>query len=325
MTRRSAPVSVITPAYNAEACLHRAISDALNQTLPPEEIIVVDDGSTDGTAEIARGFGDRLRYIHQENVGSAVARNTGIGAATAPWVALLDADDSWLPDHLERCWSVLDSESNLMWCCGTYTTPTTEEGADERTLHAWQRLAGTSGTSLQFFEAFLAEAPIQTSGMIIKRGVFDTVGMFDPQMRRGQDRDMWYRIALAYPRMGFVWPPTVRYILNKNSVTMQGGDESERMLRALELNVARAREVDPATYASFEGVLRHVAKNTCRHALEVGRSDCLGLLVREYGWLLPPGLKLAAWCGAHAPAWCLRWLGAVRRRAVGMVSRTGIL
>ena len=85
---------------------------------PPLEVIVVDDGSTDQTAEIARGFGNRIRYIHQENAGSAVARNQGINAAAGEWVAFLDADDSWLPEHLERCWEVISKDRTLVWSAG---------------------------------------------------------------------------------------------------------------------------------------------------------------------------------------------------------------
>jgi glycosyltransferase involved in cell wall biosynthesis len=95
------PVSVIIPAYNREAYLAEAIRSVLEQTRRPEEIIVVDDGSTDRTGEEARSFGERIRYVFQENRGISSARNTGVEASRALFLAFLDSDDLWLPQKLE--------------------------------------------------------------------------------------------------------------------------------------------------------------------------------------------------------------------------------
>src|SRR3954464_12045254 len=95
-------VSVVIPAYNAQEFLGRAILSALVQTVPPHEIIVVDDGSTDGTREIAESFGPPVRLICQHQDGASAARNRAIRAATAPLIAFLDADDEWLPKKLEQ-------------------------------------------------------------------------------------------------------------------------------------------------------------------------------------------------------------------------------
>lgn len=93
----SITVSVVIPAYNAGEYLGRAIDSVLAQTQPAAEIIVVDDGSADNTADVAQGYGERIRFIQQENAGASVARNTGIEAAASEWIAFLDADDEWLP------------------------------------------------------------------------------------------------------------------------------------------------------------------------------------------------------------------------------------
>src|SRR3569833_235040 len=92
--------SVIIAVYNGDATLSRAIDSALMQSYLPHEVIVVDDGSTDGTAKIAKGYGDRVRYLRQHNAGVAAARNAGVQAATGDWLAFLDADDWSYPDRL---------------------------------------------------------------------------------------------------------------------------------------------------------------------------------------------------------------------------------
>ncbi|MBV1799994.1 glycosyltransferase [Siccirubricoccus sp. G192] len=99
---RAIRVSVIIPAYNAARSLPRTIDSVLAQTVPPAEIIVVDDGSADETAAVAEAYGDRVRVIRKPNGGPASARNLGAREATGEWLALLDADDQWLPEKLER-------------------------------------------------------------------------------------------------------------------------------------------------------------------------------------------------------------------------------
>src|SRR5689334_10135830 len=92
---------VIIPAYNAVETLGRAIDSALAQSLPPHEVVVVDDGSRDATAELAERYGPPVRVIRQSNAGPGAARNRGVQATSSPWVAFLDADDEWLPKKME--------------------------------------------------------------------------------------------------------------------------------------------------------------------------------------------------------------------------------
>lgn len=110
----SAPtVSVVIPAYNAAATIEAAIRSVLHQSCRDMEVIVVDDGSTDGTAERAQAFGDRVRYVRQERAGPGPARNRGVAEARGAYVALLDADDLWLPRKLEIQLSVFQREPDV--------------------------------------------------------------------------------------------------------------------------------------------------------------------------------------------------------------------
>jgi glycosyltransferase involved in cell wall biosynthesis len=93
-------VSVIMPAYNTARYIREAIDSVLDQDYPSKELIVIDDGSTDGTLEVLRSYGDRITLIEQRNQGSAVARNAGLAAARGECIAFLDSDDIWLPGKL---------------------------------------------------------------------------------------------------------------------------------------------------------------------------------------------------------------------------------
>jgi glycosyltransferase involved in cell wall biosynthesis len=94
-------ITAIVPTYNREGTIRRAVDSVFAQTYPAVEIIVVDDGSQDGTRDRLRPYLERIRYIYQQNGGVAAARNRGAGDARSEWIAFLDSDDCWLPGHLE--------------------------------------------------------------------------------------------------------------------------------------------------------------------------------------------------------------------------------
>ena len=183
-------VSVIIPAYNYAQFLPQAIDSALAQNVPDLELIVVDDGSTDNTREIAARYGDRLRYIHQENAGLPAARNTGIKAATRPYIAFLDADDFWRPDMLAVCleaFAELPDDYALIACRHERID------AEERPLLVTHRDRDFHGEVS--VRDLLLKTRFATSGVVAKRQVFASCGTFDLELTSSEDRDMWIRIA----------------------------------------------------------------------------------------------------------------------------------
>ncbi len=109
-------IAAIIPTYNYAHGINQAIASALNQTLPPVEIIVVDDGSTDGTRNILDAYGSRIKYLYQQNRGASAARNAGVLAANCEWVAFLDHDDEWYPTKLAcQAASVVESDPLQMY------------------------------------------------------------------------------------------------------------------------------------------------------------------------------------------------------------------
>ena len=108
-----APVSVVIPAYNSARTLGETLESILSQTIVPRQIIVIDDGSKDGTGDVARGFGEVITYRRQENAGPSAARNHGLRLASEPWIAFIDADDVWHPRKIELQMRCLEKHPEL--------------------------------------------------------------------------------------------------------------------------------------------------------------------------------------------------------------------
>jgi glycosyltransferase involved in cell wall biosynthesis len=209
LTRPRSPagarVSVIIPAFNAEQFLSEALASVFGQTLPATEVIVVDDGSRDATAAIAAGYGDRIRYIRQENQGVSSARNTGIAAATEPYVAFLDVDDLWSPEKLESQLGALREAGEGVAVCSTQFV-STELG------QSTGELRGCSWGESSLHHALVLSGNVvgTPSTVLCERRLFELVGGFDTQLSQCADWDMWIRLS-AVTRFACVRLPLVIY------------------------------------------------------------------------------------------------------------------
>ena len=196
----SLTVSVVIPAYNSEAYLADAIGSVLEQEVDNLECIVVDDGSTDSTGEIAKGF-DRVRYVRQGNSGVSAARNRGAAEAHGELVAFLDADDAWLPTKLARQLDALREagpEVGLVYC-GLYET-------DEELNVLSERTAPEPEAALR--NTLLMEPPVVSISQtgLVPRKVLDDVGGFDTRLSTSADTDMVLRIGRRYRLVGVAEP-----------------------------------------------------------------------------------------------------------------------
>jgi glycosyltransferase involved in cell wall biosynthesis len=171
-------VSVILPVHNGEQYLREAVECVLRQAYRPLEIIIVDDGSTDGTAEVARAFGSQVRFLRQDNAGPAAARNLGIRAAGGEFVAFIDADDVWPDDKLRL----------QMLCFAEHPSTEVVQGLIRR---VWlppavpPRNVGTTMDAAFFYT--------NLGSMIMRRSVFGKVGYFDESLAFHEDSDLWLR------------------------------------------------------------------------------------------------------------------------------------
>lgn len=227
-------ITAVIPAYNAEKHIARAIDSVLAQTRPADEVIVVDDGSTDGTAEIVRSYGDKVIFIQQENAGVSVARNTGIEAATSEWVAFLDADDEWLPEKLKLQTEHLARHPDLKWTYANFYQKTGQETL--RITHIsenTQTLLQEGEVFQDYLQGYINHTYAWTSTLLIHRSVFNESGLFRPGMKIAQDTDLWFRIAYVCPTIGYLSEPLAIYHLDTPGSSMKVNNTVDFMINFL--------------------------------------------------------------------------------------------
>jgi glycosyltransferase involved in cell wall biosynthesis len=186
-------VSVIIPCFNQAEFLAEAVDSALAQDYAPLEIVVVNDGSTDGTGEVARRYGDRVRYVASANRGLAGARNLGIANSTGALIALLDADDRWLPGKLAHQVRRMIDAPDVAMLFSSYRCFTPDG-------KCWTIEVGDGFRPSLHDQLHLNHANVPTA--IFRRDVFDQLGGYDESLPRCEDWDLWIRIAAIAPLMG---------------------------------------------------------------------------------------------------------------------------
>ncbi len=217
-------VSVIIPTHNRAELVGRAISSVLAQSRPAEEVLVVDDGSTDATAERVAGRFPGVRYQAIAHRGVSGARNVGIRDAGGDWLAFLDSDDEWLPAKLEEQLAALDAEPEVRICHTDEIWIRNGRRVNPRRCHA--KHGGF------IFRHCLPRCAISPSSVVVHRSVFARVGFFDESLPACEDYDLWLRICAIFP---------VLY-LDRRLVVKYGGhpDQLSRTVEALDRYRIRA-------------------------------------------------------------------------------------
>lgn len=252
-------ISIIIPAYNAEKYLRETLDSALAQTYPNYEVIVVDDGSTDGTNDILDEYGTRIRVAHQANGGSAAACNTGVAVAKGKWVCFLDADDIWLPNKL-----VVQAQHG-----GRYIISHTDSVCFGATLP--QEVRRSSFEPLyagQILDKLMIVNFITKSTVMMRRDVYNEYGGFDESYEACEDWPFWIKVCADH-ELGYIPEPLVRYRVHAKSKSMKSRRTLPARLRILEEafsagGVAHAlAHLRPRSLASAYQV-------SCHFALEAG-------------------------------------------------------
>jgi len=185
-------VAVVVPCYNVEFCLARALDSVLGQTYRDFCFYAVDDGSTDGTAQVLEKYANRGVCAHQIHAGQAAARNRGIRMSESPYVAFLDADDEWLPTKLELQVALLNQDPSIGLICSGCAPG---EGS----------LMGRSGAgttnlpkSGKLFEQLIRDCFVFTPTVVVRRRCLEEVGLFNESLAVGEDFNLWLRIAARW-------------------------------------------------------------------------------------------------------------------------------
>ena len=198
-TARSPQVSVVIPSFNSAAYINEAIDSALAQTGVEVEVIVVDDGSSDDTVNCVKRYEDRVRLIEQSNQGSAVARNRGIAEARADFIAFLDADDYWHPQKLAKQWALVQGGATLVYSRFSVWEPAPTGSFPAAEAHladcqAQGRMSKTPRSGWLYIDLLL-DCEVWTSTVLARRDLLQQVGGFDAALRKGQDYDLWLKLA----------------------------------------------------------------------------------------------------------------------------------
>ena len=193
-------ISVVIPSYNRKEFLKRSIDSAINQTKKPFEIIVVDDGSTDGTETMIKSDYDFVKFIKQKNKGVSAARNIGIEVSIGEWICFLDSDDEWKKDKLEKQINAMKSNpgykffhSNEIWI---------KNGIRINQKKKHKKYGG------DIFDKCLDMCRISPSSVMIDKTVFDEVGNFNENLVVCEDYELWLRICDKY-RVFFIDEPLI--------------------------------------------------------------------------------------------------------------------
>ena len=194
---------MVVPTFDRASVLSRALDSVIEQTRLPAEVIVVDDGSTDATAELVESRFPGVRLLRQENRGVSAARNRGIEASRGEWIALLDSDDEWRPRKLERQLSALEAQPDLRICHTDEIWIRKGRRVNPRQIHA--KHGGW------IFEHCLPLCAMSPSSIVIHRSIFEAVGMFNEALPACEDYDLWLRICSRYPVLYLDEPLVVKY------------------------------------------------------------------------------------------------------------------
>ena len=306
MQSREPKVSVVIPLYNKKGYIGQTVESVLAQTYSNFEVIVVDDGSTDGSELELEPYKQDIQYIWQDNLGPSQARNRGIQAAKGDLVAFLDADDRWFPEKLAEQVRFLANHPSLVWCGCNYQVVHAASGNSHR---AFEVPSGPPSVVFDdWFAANRERLMILTSGVVVRRDVLADVGGFDDQFPAGQDFDLWIRIACLHPAYGFCYEPLFQYLRSvDNSVSGVSYKKFESNIRIIEKH-ARQSE-DNTSYQLF------LAANTSRllrSTLSGGYSKLARRLLRLKPKTLLPKNRILYSAISFLPGWLIA--GATRLR-----------
>lgn len=309
-TQQPIRISVVIPAYNIQDYIARAIKSVLDQTHPAEEIIVVDDGSTDNTAQKIKSFGSKIVYLHKENGGLSSARNAGIKAAKYQWITFLDGDDEWLGDYLKKQYQLLSQNPNLMWSTANFYRCLCDEdrrGPAVDPNKAKKLLKGKS-----YFDNYFYASSNKVSGsantMIINQKIFDQVGLFNEQLTFAEDLDMWFRITYKFPETGFIAEPLAVYHMSRTGALSDTFKRSklDHLCQLVSNHLTLADQNNQLT--EFKSLTSVMVTSWIRGLFFTNRPNDIRMLIRDFGDLLSNRFKLltslALICPRATAAFC---------------------
>jgi glycosyltransferase involved in cell wall biosynthesis len=294
--------SVVIPLFNKEQYISRAISSVLNQTRQPLEIIVVDDGSTDGSASLVNeNPKDRVKLIRKQNQGVSIARNIGVQMAKGEYIAFLDGDDYWHPQYLETLAVAINAYPQHTIIATAFATDPNDLGRKDGT---WEEI-------LNPFRLISKRAIMRTSSVVMKRNFFNTEDGFNPALSRGEDTDVWYRAICASGSLIYFPDPLVYYERGDPTSLTNADFSIDRFYVSI---ITRPEYLTPLSFKNeeikesfLEFIAVFVRINLFRHFHNPANHAELHRIIKS----LQPKLWLIDWIFLIVPYWLLgrivRW------------------
>lgn len=284
--------SVIIPLFNKEKFIEATLRSVLEQSFTNFEIIIVNDGSTDKSEEIVLKFNDaRIKYFSKKNEGVSVARNYGIQQSKGVYIALLDADDLWFPNHLE----VLNKLIYTFPEAGLYASRyISKVSKDKNITNNFLKIAENfSGIVPDFFYSSLISRIALTSAVAIPKSVLNKTGLFNPNISSGQDLDLWIKIALFFP------------VAITNSVTVEYNTIDSNSLS--KTNIRNKNLIDFSQFQENEknnpSLKAFIDVNRMDYALKFKISGDLKKANEYYKSIAKENITLKNWIVFHLPRW----------------------
>lgn len=254
--KRSGTVSIVIPTYNCARYIGESVSSAIRQTYENVEVLVVDDGSTDNTAEVLRPYFNKIRFIRQKNHGVSQARNTAIDMSSGEYIAFIDADDLWLPNKLEIQISFLERNKDVAGVCTDFSTINSTGDvimprsikkhypifkryklAMEKIFSYHEQLSVHSGLTKQnsefdvyygnIFKALFRGNFIKTSSFVVRKKDMLRIGGFNKNFHTQEDYEYWLRLAKEY-ELGYIDAPLTAW--RKHDVQITRSDQTEDVI-----------------------------------------------------------------------------------------------
>lgn len=272
-------VSVIIPTFNRGWILGEAVQSVIDQTYRPLEIIVVDDGSTDDTQKLLHTFDRQIEVIFQENKGVSAARNTGIRRSRGDLIALLDSDDLWTPDKIQRQVTFFNDHPDAMICQTQEIWVRNGRRVNPKNKHAKQ--------GGMIFESSLELCLVSPSAVMMRPALFDLKGYFDERLPACEDYDLWLRVSATHPIHLMEQACTIKRGGHEDQLSRQHSldryriDAIERLLGTDILTMEQRRSAKEVfrkkTVIYGQGCIKRGKKNLGDHYLAKGKPEFLGV------------------------------------------------
>lgn len=259
-------VSIIIPTFNRAGVVTRAIDSVLGQTYRPVEVLVVDDGSTDGTPEVLKSYGDAIVTIVQDNAGPAAARNRGIRESKGDFIAFLDSDDVWLPTKLQRQVDLLQRAGRDVPCCLCNTLIQRPNQPEQSAFQiAWLKLREPQGLWLNPAVVLATRFVLFCQAVLIRREFLEDCRGFDEGLWVMEDHDLALRLAVRGPWAFIREPLAVWCGANDDfNLSVAARKQPLRLYRCMEQIdrgiLEQHRDLDPETRRYLERHLREVRR-----------------------------------------------------------------